>query len=79
MVALPSQSYMCSSSYSQAKIPLRSTKIFNQHIEIGYCRERKSFPVMNDKFSRFKTQNYTYAFENTTYIVTSRPDIMDFK
>jgi len=30
MVARPSQPYMCSSSYSQAKMPPRSTKIFNQ-------------------------------------------------
>jgi len=28
MVAVPSQPYMCSSSYSQVKIPPRSTKIF---------------------------------------------------
>jgi len=28
MVVIPSQPYMCSSSYSQAKMPPRSTKIF---------------------------------------------------
>jgi len=28
MVVVPSQPYMCSSSYSQAKVPPRSTKIF---------------------------------------------------
>jgi len=40
MVDLPSQPYMCSLSYSQAKMPLRSTKIFNLHIAAAYCRER---------------------------------------
>jgi len=32
MVALPSQPYMCSSSYYQAKMPPRSTKIFKLHV-----------------------------------------------
>jgi len=41
MVALPSQPYMCSSSYSQAKMTPRSTKIFSQHIVVVYCRERE--------------------------------------
>jgi len=41
MVALPSQPYMCSLSYSQAKMPLRSTKLFNLHVAAMYCRERE--------------------------------------
>jgi len=40
MVALYSQPYMCSSSYSQAKMPLRSTKIFKLHVATMYYRER---------------------------------------
>ena len=40
MVALRSQPYMCSSCYSQAKMPLRSTKIFKPHVALVYCRER---------------------------------------
>ena len=40
MVAVPSQPYMCSSSYSQAKIPPRSTKIFKTRVAVMYCRER---------------------------------------
>jgi len=43
MVALPSQPYMCSSSYSQAKMPPRSTKIFKLHIATGYYKEREFF------------------------------------
>jgi len=69
MVALPSQPYMCSSSYSQAKMPPRSTKIFSQHVATVYCRERKSFPMMNEKISRSKPHNCTFALENTSYIV----------
>jgi len=40
MVVVPSQPYMCSSSYSQAKMPPRSTKIFKTRVAIVYCRER---------------------------------------
>jgi len=32
MVVVPSQPYMCSSSYSQAKMPPRSTKIFKNEL-----------------------------------------------
>jgi len=32
--------YMCSSSYSQAKMPPRSTKIFKTRVPAVYCRER---------------------------------------
>ena len=43
MVAVPSTPYMCSSRYSQAKMPQRSTKI-NQDLQtrvaVMYCRER---------------------------------------
>jgi len=69
MVALPSQPYMCSSTYSQAKMPPRSTKNFNLHDATMYCRDKESFPMMNDKFSHSKTQNYTSTLDNTTYIV----------
>ena len=54
MVALLSQPYMCSSSYSQAKMPPRSTKIFKLHVAVVYCIE--SFLEKNDKISRSKTQ-----------------------
>jgi len=40
MVVVPSQPYMCSSSYSQAKMPPRSTKIFKRRVAVVYCRER---------------------------------------
>jgi len=40
MVAVPSQPYICSSSYSQAKMPSRSTKIFKIQVLVVYCRER---------------------------------------
>jgi len=40
MVVVPSQPYMCSSSYSQAKMPPRSTKIFKTRVPAVYCRER---------------------------------------
>jgi len=71
MVALLSQPYMCSSSYSQAKTPLRSTKIFKLHVAVVYCREREreSFPEKNDKISCLKSQKLCSALENTTYIV----------
>jgi len=32
---------MCSSSYSQAKMPPRSTKIFKPQVAVVYCRERE--------------------------------------
>jgi len=41
MVFVPSQPYMCSSSYSQAKMPLKSTKIFKQRVAAVYCKERE--------------------------------------
>jgi len=41
MVAIPSQPYMCSSSYSQAKMPQRSTKIFKTRVAAVYCTERE--------------------------------------
>jgi len=40
MVVVPSQPYMSSSSYSQAKMPPRSTKIFKTQVLVVYCRER---------------------------------------
>ena len=69
MVVVPSQPYKCSSSYSQAKMPPRSTKIFKTRVAAVYCRERKSFPEKNDKVSCSKTHIRTSARENTTYIV----------
>jgi len=41
MVAVPSQPYMCSSSYPQAKMPPRSTKIFKSRVATVFCRERE--------------------------------------
>jgi len=41
MVAVPSQPYMCSSSYSQAKMPPRSTKNFKTRVPTVYCKERE--------------------------------------
>jgi len=43
MFVIPSQPYMCSSSYSQAKMPPRSTKVFKPRVTTVYCRER-AFP-----------------------------------
>jgi len=40
MVVVHSQPYMCSSSYSQAKMPPRSTKIFKTRVLVVYCRDR---------------------------------------
>jgi len=40
MVVVPSTPYMCSSSYSQAKMPPKSTKIFKPRVPTVYCRER---------------------------------------
>jgi len=67
MVVVPSQPYMCSSSYSQAKMPPRSTKIFKLQVAVVYCRE--SFLEKNDKVSCSKTQIRTSARENRAYIV----------
>jgi len=52
MVALPSQPYMCSLSYSQAKMPPKSTKIFKLHIATVYCKERE---FSNDNFKNSET------------------------
>jgi len=41
MVVVPNQSCMCSSSYSQDKMPPRSTKIFKTRVATRYCRERE--------------------------------------
>jgi len=49
MVVVPSQPYMCSSSYSQAKMPPILTKIFKPQVAAVYCKERESFPEKNDK------------------------------
>ena len=54
MVALPNQPYMCSSSYSQFKMPPRSTKIFNLHVVVVYQRERESFPEKMTSFRALK-------------------------
>ena len=40
IVVVPSQPYMCTSSYSQAKMPPRLTKIFKTRVANVYCRER---------------------------------------
>jgi len=49
MVVVPSQPYMCSSSYSQAKMPPRSTKIFKAQATTVYCRER-TLPRLMTRF-----------------------------
>jgi len=41
MVVDPSQPYMCSSSYPQAKMRPRSTKIFKTRVPAMYCKERE--------------------------------------
>jgi len=69
MVTLPSQPYMCSSSYSQDKMPRRSTKIFKLHVAAVYCKEREIFPKKSEKISRSKTQKRNSAIENIAYIV----------
>jgi len=51
MVVVPSQPYMCSSSYSQAKMPPRSTKIFKQRVVAVYCREK----VFQRRMTKFRT------------------------
>jgi len=71
MVVVPSQPYMCSSSYSQAKMPPRSTKI-NLDLQNTSCRcvlQRESFPKKNDKVSCTKIHICTSTRENTAYIV----------
>jgi len=68
MVVVPSTPYMCSSSYSQAKMPLRSTKIFKHELQLCIA-ERERFPEMNDTISFRKIQIHTSAHENTAYIV----------
>jgi len=40
LVVVPSQPYMCSSSYSQAKMRPRSTKIFKTRVATVFCIER---------------------------------------
>jgi len=54
----PSQQYMCSSSYSQAKMPPRSTNIFKQRVAIVFCRERV-FQRGMTKFCAKKLKNMT--------------------
>ena len=68
MVVVPSTPYMCSSSYSQAKMPPRSTKIFKHELQLSIA-ERECFPKMNDKISFRKTQIRTSASEKIAYIV----------
>jgi len=41
LMVAPSQPYMCSSSYSQAKMSPRSTKIFKTRVAVVYYRERE--------------------------------------
>ena len=68
MVVVPSQPYMYSSSYSQAKMPPKSTKIFKTRVAVVYCKER-AFSGINHNVSYTKTQIRTSAHENTAYIV----------
>ena len=61
MVTVPSQPYMCSSSYSQAKMPPRSTKI-NQDLQntSSNCvlqRER----AFQRRMTKFRAQNLIFA------------------
>jgi len=68
MVVVPSIPYMCSSSYSQAKMPPRSTKIFKHELHMCIAK-RERFPEMNDTISFRKTLIRISARENTAYIV----------
>jgi len=68
MVVVPSTPYMCSSSYSQAKMPPRSTKMFKHELQMCITK-REHFLEMNDTISFRKTQIRTSTLENTTYIV----------
>jgi len=52
MLVFPSQPYMCCLSYSQAKMPPRSTKIFKLHVVVVYCRER----VFQRRMTIFRAQ-----------------------
>jgi len=54
MVVVPSQPYMYSSSYSQDKMPPRSTKIFKARVPIVYCRERT---LPKDEWNSFVQKN----------------------
>ena len=57
MVVVPSQPYMCSSSYSQVKMPPRSPKIFKPRVAIVYCRER----VFQRRMTKFRAQKLIFA------------------
>ena len=57
MVSIPSQPYMCSSSYSQAKMPPRSTKIFKTWVKTVYCRER----AFQRWMTKFRAQKLRFA------------------
>jgi len=50
MVVVPSTPYICSSSYSQTKMPPRSTKIFKHELQLCIV-ERERFPEINDTIS----------------------------
>ena len=57
MVVVPSQPYMCSSSYSQAKMPPRSTQIFKTRVVGVYCRER----AFQRRMTKFRAQKFIFA------------------
>jgi len=59
MVVVPSQPYMCSSSYSQAKMPPRSS-----NHELQLCigeRERKRKRVFQRRMTKFRDQKLRFA------------------
>jgi len=57
MVVVPSQPYMCYSSYSQAKMPPRSTKIFKPRVTAVYCRER----VFQRRMTKFRAKKLRFT------------------
>jgi len=57
MVVVPSQPYMCSSSYSQAKMSRRSTKIFKTRVTAMYYRER----ALHRRMTKFRAQKVRFA------------------
>ena len=65
IVVVPSQPYMCSSSYSPAKMPPRSTNIFKPRVATVYCTEREfsieewqSF-VLKNSYSHFCSRKHS--------------------
>jgi len=65
VVVVPSQPYICSSSYLQVKLPPKSTKIFKPWVAIVYCKEKEfskeewqSF-VLKNSYSHFCSRKHS--------------------